>query len=236
MQLPDTTAGPGDQLTSSPWAATEARRGWLKRLGAVLGAGLLARPAQARAASPTQVQGANAYVGEIILLANNFAPRGYALCQGQTMSIAQNTALFSLLGITYGGDGRTTFNLPNLQGATPIGQGQAPGLSPYDLGQVIANQTQTLATNQLPAHTHLVPASASAATSSTPVGFVPAVASGTNVNGEAVAVVEYAPTPDVLQAAGAVGSAGSSAAVGIQSPYLVLNYCIALQGYYPQRP
>jgi microcystin-dependent protein len=152
------------------------------------------------------------------------------------MSIAQNTALFSLLGTTYGGDGRTTFNLPDLQGATAIGQGQGPGLAQYSQGQVFANQTPTLTTSQLPTHTHLVPASVSAATSSSPVGLVPAVASATNVNGEAVAVAAYAPTPNVSQAPGALGSTGSSAAVGIQSPFLVLNYCIALQGVFPSRP
>jgi len=217
-------------------APTEARRGWLKRLGAVLGAGLLARPALARPASPAQIQGNNVFLGEIILVANNYPPRGYAFCQGQTMSIAQNTALFSLLGITYGGNGQTTFNLPDLQGATAIGQGRYPGSSTqYTQGQAYANQNPVLTTAQLPAHAHLVPATDAAATSSTPVGFVPATASGTNVNGEAVAVTAYAPTPNTQQAAGVIGSTGNSAAVALQSPYLVLNYCIALQGEFPQR-
>ena len=233
MSLLANAAGLPDQPAASPTTSTtptEARRGWLKRLGAVLGAGLLARPTQARPASPTRVQGDNVFIGEIILIAGSFAPRGYALCQGQLLSIQQNTALFSLLGTTYGGNGQNTFGLPNLQGATAIGQGQSTSGTSYSQGQSFTNQNPVLTTAQLPAHNHLVPASANAATSNTPVGFVPAVPTGTNVNGEAVAVTAY-----VTQTAEAVGSAGSSAAVLIQPPYLVLNYCIALQGVFPQR-
>jgi len=219
-------------------APTEARRGWLKRLGAVLGAGLLARPALARPASPAspaQIQGDNVYVGEIILMAINYEPRNYAFCDGRMMNIRDNPALFSLLGTTYGGNGTTTFALPDLRGNTAIGRGQSTSGTQYTQGQSFANQSRVLTTAQLPVHNHLVPATDAAATSSTPVGFVPATAGGTNVNGEAVAVTAYAPTPNVQQATGAIGSAGSSAAVSLQSPFLVLNYCIALQGIFPQR-
>ncbi|MGI4821693.1 MAG: phage tail protein [Janthinobacterium lividum] len=236
MSLLTNAASPQDQLAAPPMAPAEARRGWLKRLGAVLGAGLLARPALARPASLAQIQGYNVYIGEIILLPINFAPRGYAFCNGQLLPINQNQALFSLLGTTYGGNGQTNFALPDLRGATAIGQGQYQGSrTQYMQGQIFGNQNPVLTTDQLPAHTHQVPATDNAATSSTPVGFVPATAGGTNVNGENVSVTAYAPTPNVPQAAGAIGSAGSSVAVPLQSPYLVLNYFIALNGNYPPR-
>src|SRR5690349_24008377 len=94
------------------------------------------------------------FIAEIVLFAGNFAPRGWAFCQGQILSIAQNTALFSLLGTTYGGNGQTTFALPDLRGRVPIGTGQGPGLAPIDLGQVAGNPSVTLTVNNMPAHNH----------------------------------------------------------------------------------
>src|SRR5271166_3581841 len=100
------------------------------------------------------------FIGEIRLFGFNFAPVGWALCNGQLMPIAQNTPLFSLIGIYYGGDGITTFALPNLQSRVPIGQGQGPGLSPYTIGQTGGIENVTLTGNQMPEHTHTVKASA----------------------------------------------------------------------------
>src|SRR5215211_5023310 len=94
------------------------------------------------------------FIGQIMLVPYNFAPRGWAFCQGQIMSIAQNTALFSLLGTTYGGNGQTTFALPDLQGRFPNGAGQGPGLSSYTLGQVAGAESVTLTQQQMPLHTH----------------------------------------------------------------------------------
>lgn len=211
-----------------------ARRSWLKRLAAALGGAALTQPALARTASPTQIQSTEPYVGEIILVPYNFAPRGFALCNGQLLSISQNTALFSLLGTLYGGDGRTTFALPNLQGSTAIGMGQGAGLTNYPIGSAISTTPATLTTANLPAHTHSVPASSNAATQS--LGAIPAVPTGTNVNGEPVAVLAYAGgnAGTGTEAADAIGATGSNQAIDT-APYLVLNYCIALIGYYPSR-
>jgi microcystin-dependent protein len=211
-----------------------ARRSWLKRLAAALGGAALAQPALARPASPTQIQSSEPYLGEIILVPYNFAPLGFALCNGQLLNIAQNTALFSLLGTFYGGDGRTTFALPNLQGSTAIGMGQGPGLTNYPIGSAVSPTPATLTAANLPAHNHLVPASGSAATSSSPAGAVPAVPSGTNVNGEPVEVLAYASTGTGTEAANAIGTTGLGQAI-TPSPYLVLNYCIAIGGIYPSR-
>jgi microcystin-dependent protein len=113
------------------------------------------------------------FLAEIILFAGNFAPRGWAFCQGQILSIAQNTALFSLLGTTYGGNGTTTFALPDLRGRVPVGQGQGPGLSAYTLGEVSGSESRTLTVNQLASHTHVVNASNGSATGTRPSGNVP---------------------------------------------------------------
>ena len=109
-------------------------------------------------------------LASIILFAGNFAPRGFYLCQGQILSIAQNTALFSLLGTTYGGDGRTTFALPDLRGRVPVGQGQGPGLSNYDLGEVSGTESTTLLVTNLPQHNHPLIATSEAGSTSDPTG------------------------------------------------------------------
>src|SRR5947209_8060302 len=96
------------------------------------------------------------FLGMIILFCGNFAPRGYALCNGQLLAIAQNTALFSLLGTYFGGNGQTTFALPDLRGRVPVGTGQGPGLSNHDLGQLSGSEHVTLTTDQMPSHTHVV--------------------------------------------------------------------------------
>jgi microcystin-dependent protein len=166
---------------------------------------------------------AEPFVGQIVLVAFNFAPKGYAFCQGQIMSIAQNTALFSLLGTTYGGNGQTTFALPDLRGRAALAAGQAPGLSSYDLGQEDGVDRVTVLLSQLAGHGHLNASSADASTTS-PAG------GGAAVGGA------YAP----VALANATMPSGVSAAGGGQphnnmQPYLTLNYVIALAGIFPSR-
>src|SRR4051812_113885 len=110
------------------------------------------------------------FLGEIRMVGFNFAPRGWALCNGQILSIAQNTALFSILGTTYGGNGQTTFALPDLRGRVPVSAGQGPGLSSYDLGQVTGSENVTLTVQQLPAHSHNIAADATAGNVGSPSG------------------------------------------------------------------
>lgn len=173
-------------------------------------------------------------IATIILFAGNFAPRGWAFCQGQILSIAQNTALFSLLGTTYGGNGQTTFALPDLRGRVPIGQGQGPGLSPISLGQVGGTENTTLLITNMPAHNHTLIVTPRAVTeagdTSNPTGAYLAnsgaldrefKASGTFVNMGAATATS--------------GIAGGSQPFSLRNPYLALNYIIALEGIYPSR-
>ena len=168
-------------------------------------------------------------LGCIFLFAGNFAPRGYALCQGQILSIAQNTALFSILGTTYGGNGQTTFALPDLRGRAPIGAGQGPGLPNYTLGEVTGSNSVTLTINQLPAHNHLINASQAADTTNPTNAFFGNDSRGTPVN-------IYNSTSDgsVMNQA-VVGPAGANQPISIQNPILTLNYIIATQGIFPSR-
>jgi microcystin-dependent protein len=204
------------------------RRHWLKRLGAVLGSVLLAGPVLARASrrSPTQVQDLEPFIGEIMLAAFAIVPKNFALCNGQLLPINQNQALFSLLGTTYGGNGITSFALPDLRGRVPRGMGNG-----YTLGQTGGGELPISSAN-LPAHTHQALANGAAATSSSPIGAVPAGAVGTNLNGEPVAVLAYGASPTTT-ATTTTSTGGSPGAA--QSPYLALNYYIALTGYFPPR-
>lgn len=186
------------------------------------------------------------FLSQILLWACNFAPRGWAYCAGQTLSIAQNTALFSLLGTTYGGNGQTTFQLPDFQGRVPVGAGQGPGLSYYALGQVSGTESTTLTINQMPMHTHAaaltVTVSASNASGS---AAVPAVGTSTlggfadPSTGDPVLGYNNA-TPNIpLNAAGVVSGniqpSGGSQPFSILQPYLAINYIIALEGVFPSR-
>jgi microcystin-dependent protein len=166
------------------------------------------------------------FLGELKLFPYNFAPRGWAFCNGQILSIAQNTALFSLLGTTYGGNGQTTFALPDLRGRVPISSGQGPGLSSYSLGQVGGSENETLLIQQMPAHTHLVQATTEHATRSQPGGKVPAAVSAGAYGG---------PATDATMAPNMIGMAGNSQPHNNLSPYLTLNWCIALTGIFPSR-
>jgi microcystin-dependent protein len=166
------------------------------------------------------------FLGEIRTFGFNFAPRGWAFCNGQLLSISQNTALFSLLGTFYGGNGQTTFALPDLQGRVGIHQGQGPGLSPYELGEVSGSETVTLTSAQMPTHSHQVVANATTATSGRTAGNVPARTSGNS----------YAAAPDGTDMnAGMIGTTGGSQPHTNLQPFLVLNFCIALQGIFPSR-
>ena len=168
------------------------------------------------------------FVAEIRIFGFNFAPRGWATCDGQLLPLAQNTALFSLLGTTYGGDGRTTFGLPNLQGSAPLHQGQGPGLSLYDLGQIGGEQNVTLLQTEVPAHQHSVSGTSTAAGLASPANNLWAQAAGRS------------PPPLYQTGAPTSNMAPTNAAGGNQphnnmQPYQCLLFCIALQGVFPPR-
>jgi microcystin-dependent protein len=188
------------------------------------------------------------FIGMIILVPYNFAPRGWAFCNGQILSIAQNTALFSLLGTTYGGNGQTTFALPDLRGRVAISGGQGPGLSNYTIGEQAGTETITLLTTQMPAHTHTIglgtlaaaaTARNTAANSRTPVGAMPAAeaagVTATYSTDGAAPVASMAPGTVALSGAPTASMSGSSQPLSIVQPFLTLNYCIALEGIFPSR-
>jgi microcystin-dependent protein len=171
------------------------------------------------------------YIAEIRIFSCNFAPTGWAFCQGQLLQISQNTPLFAVIGTYYGGDGVRTFALPNLQGAAPIHQGQGPGLSPYFIGQTGGSPTAYLFPSQVPAHTHAFQASARPANLNTP-------ASQTALAHSAPSTIYKTPagaaTPQGL-APGTVTVAGNGIPHNNMMPYLALNFCIALVGIFPSR-
>ncbi len=172
------------------------------------------------------------FLGEIRMFAGNFAPRGWALCNGQLLAISQNTALFSLLGTNYGGDGRTTFGLPNLQGRAPLHPGDGPGLTSRQLGELGGEETVNLTPAQIPAHTHNFLCSSATGDQSTPVGNVCAVGAGQR--GQAFYADAPGASPPALNA-GALSSTGGGAAHNNLPPYLAVNFIIALQGIFPPR-
>jgi microcystin-dependent protein len=170
------------------------------------------------------------FLGEIKMFGGNFAPKGYALCNGQLLAINQNTALFALVGTFYGGNGTTNFALPDLQSRVPLHMGQGPGLSSYDIGQSGGVENVTLATTEIPSHSHNLNELAASANSKTPVGaMVPANVSGTNTN-----IYSSAATDSTMRA-GIIGSGGGSQPHNNIQPYLVLNFIIALEGIFPSR-
>lgn len=170
------------------------------------------------------------YLGEIRLFSYGFTVRGWAPCNGQVLGIAQNQALYSVLGVNYGGDGIQTFGLPNLNNAFAIGQGAGPGLTPRVLGEMRGTTAVTLTPNEMPMHTHSVLASSSPARSGDPEGRT--WAQGRYGRGTRDG---YAPTKDAQMQPAAVTSAGASQAHNNMPPFLVLNYQIALMGVYPSR-
>lgn len=170
---------------------------------------------------------ANPFVAEIRIFAGNFAPVGWALCNGQLLPISQNTALFSLLGTTYGGNGTSTFGLPNLQGRVPIHPGQGPGLSLYDLGESGGTETITLLASEMPAHNHTLESADTPGPLSGPAGNVLARSAA----GSAL----YAGTPNTPMNPAALDPAGGGQPHNNMQPYLTLTYIIALQGVFPPR-
>jgi microcystin-dependent protein len=172
------------------------------------------------------------FVAEIKIFAGNFAPRGWALCDGQLLIISQNTALFSLLGTYYGGDGKVTFALPDLQGRCPIQVGQGAGLSDISQGQMSGVDNVTVLTSEIPSHNHLVRGSNNDGDNPSPANGVWAVPSADR------GLTAYATTAGnnpALMAPNATGVAGASLPHNNMAPYLVLNFIIALQGVFPPR-
>lgn len=175
---------------------------------------------------------AESYVGQLMLVPYNFAPKGWAFCNGAIMSIQQNTALYSLLGTFYGGNGTSTFGLPNLQGVVPLGQGQGPGLNPYSIGQTGGIENVTLLASNMAAHTHSHMGSTSTASVSSPSGANLASAAQRQAG-------DFGPAPNAGNKVGlnaaALSSVGQSQPHTNVQPTLVLNWVICLLGVYPPR-
>ena len=172
---------------------------------------------------------AEPFIGQIIMTGFNFAPRNYATCDGQLLSIAQNTALFSLLGTTFGGDGRVTFALPDLRGRAPIHQGQGPGLTNRTMGEQAGSETVTLINSEMPMHNHLVAVTNVSGALGTPSGNFIATSSDT-------AVALYRPTSDgSMLNPQSISLAGGNQPHNNMQPYLVISFSIALQGIFPSR-
>lgn len=166
------------------------------------------------------------FLGEIRMFAGNFAIRGWSLCDGQSLPISQNDALFALIGTTYGGDGQTTFNLPDLRGRLPVHQGTLAGGGTYFLGQMSGTESVTLTSAQMPAHTHGVSANSGTGTSGSPTGNVVAA---TPLN------PYLSGSPNVTLAANSIGSAGGNGSHENRMPALCVNFLISLEGIFPSR-
>jgi microcystin-dependent protein len=172
----------------------------------------------------------NPFVAEIRIFAGNFAPKGWALCNGQLMPISQNTALFSLLGTTYGGDGKSNFALPNLQGSAPLQQGQGPGLSLRDLGEIGGEQTVTLLQSEMPAHVHTAMAAGA--------GGLPSPAGNSWASALKGRPPQYGPSAsatNVQMSPQGLSVTGGSLPHNNMPPFLGLTFIIALQGVFPPR-
>jgi microcystin-dependent protein len=172
---------------------------------------------------------ADPFVAEIRIFPFNFAPKGWAFCDGQLLPLSQNTALFSLLGTTYGGDGKSNFALPNMQGNAPMHPGQGPGLSLHDLGEVGGSQTVSLLESEIPAHSHSMNAS-------TQDGLDNHAAA--NLLAQGIGILQYTDAntgPFTTLNPNALPPAGGDQPHNNMQPYLTLNFCIALQGVYPPR-
>lgn len=167
------------------------------------------------------------FVAEVRIFAFSFAPKGWAFCNGQLLPISQNTALFSLLGTMYGGDGKSTFALPNLEGSTVIQPGQGQGLSLYDQGQTGGVEFVTLLDSEMPSHSHTLVGDEDDATNKTPQGTC--IAGGNQM-------YLAPPVVNTTLAFQSLALAGGSLPHNNMMPYLTLNYCIAMQGVFPARP
>ena len=175
---------------------------------------------------------ADQFLGEIRITPYNFAPLGWAFCNGQLLQISQNTALFSLFGTTYGGNGQTTFGLPNLQNSAPIQQGQGPGLSSYDLGQTGGESAVTLTQAELPTHVHAVACDPAGGTQQGAAGGVWAASGAGRASPPYYSVDATKLTP---MSPAAIAPTGGSQPHNNRSPHLGLNFIVAIQGIYPSR-
>jgi microcystin-dependent protein len=177
---------------------------------------------------------AEPFLGQIQIVGFTFAPRGWATCDGQLMPIVQNTALFAILGTSYGGNGQTTFALPNLQDSTPLGAGQAPGLSSYNLGDIGGSATVALTGDQLPAHNHPLIADSGVSGTGTPTDTE---VFGVTRGGKPGAVNVYGPAANLtaMDASGLGADPGGGQPHNNRQPYLGMLFVIALQGIFPAR-
>ncbi|HEX8298913.1 MAG TPA: tail fiber protein [Rubricoccaceae bacterium] len=224
-------AAAGTLGADDAWAAVEERAA---RFGIVPGTRVDANGQPLQSAR----LGLDPFIGEIMIAGFNYAPRGYAFCSGQLLPINQNTALFSLLGTTYGGNGSTTFGLPDLRGRAPVGVGQGPGLGNYSMGQLGGTENTTLNATQMPQHLHALtgglPVSSAPGTTADPIG-------GTLAQ-PASGIPQYVTTvPDgtggiLPLSPGTTAIAGGSQPFDNRDPFLVMNFCIATTGIFPSRP
>ena len=171
---------------------------------------------------------AQPYVGEMRMFAGNFAPAGWMFCAGQLLPISENETLFNLIGTTYGGDGQTTFALPNIQGRTMIHQGQGTGLTSRNMGETGGAETVTLTTSQIPSHNHQIAAHTGAERSASPVNSIPGIAPAT-------APVYTSSASNASLGAGALGASGGSQPHNNLQPYLAVKCCISLFGIFPSQ-
>jgi len=178
------------------------------------------------------------FLGQIELFPFNFAPYGWAFCQGQILPISQYTALFSLLGTQFGGNGTSNFALPNLQGNVAVSQGQGPGTSNYDMGETAGSATVTLIANQLAVHNHSLNTNANPGNTAAPANALLATGPSTGLIGQKSFVAPYTATasPGTTLSSAAISFTGGNGAHNNMQPYLTLNYCIAMQGIFPSRP
>lgn len=175
------------------------------------------------------------FLGQIVMFAGNFAPKGTAFCDGQLLPISQNTALFALLGTYYGGNGTSNYALPNLQGCVPVHMGQGLGLSPYEIGESGGTQSVTLTALGIPAHTHVFNASTVNATGSSPSGLVPAAPTAANASAYALNQPSYPPLAPQTMNPQSCGVSGGSQAHTNMMPTLFISFVITLQGVFPAR-
>ncbi len=173
------------------------------------------------------------FIGMIVLYGCNFAPRGWSLCAGQLIPIAQNTALFSLLGTTYGGNGTTTFALPDLRGRVPVGMGQGPGLSNYVIGEQAGSENVTLLQTEMPQHNHGFKVANTSSSLAVPAAGA-SIANYTDINGDGGQLYKSL-SPNIALHPASVGNAGGNIPHNNMQPYLTMNFCIAMQGVFPAR-
>lgn len=178
---------------------------------------------------------ADPFLAEIRIFPYSYAPQGWALCNGQLLPLSQNTALFALLGTQYGGDGKSTFGLPNLMGSVPVGQGQGQGLQQWYIGEATGTSAVTLLQSEMPMHNHGLIASSSNATTTTASGNQIAKGFFGTRQSSSAGKIYSNDQPNVQLAPQSLSPVGGNGSHNNMMPYLAFNYCIALQGIFPQR-